>query len=459
MKKFYLFLSLLWLTIHVSLAQNKVFVLDTTNSGIPSNLVASMLFDSNDHLWVGTNTKGIGHFDGTNWAYYNAGNTPGLLSNYINDIKEHPNGDMYFGTGLGITVKSGNTWTTYDTSNFSYYTSGTYYNPYQIYVQFDSQGDAYTVTHGGNPNVIRVYKFDGTSWTMLHEDTAQVIPSTYRYPRDFIIDNNDHIWVKNGYRFDGSNWTEVPRPSVLGDYYESGIAIDTNGIVWTTLENLNTVKTAIAVSHNGANYTLYDSVRSSSSFLTWDMFVSVDPNTNHVWYANMNAGTTHRWFDGSVWHWDVDLEKAMDSAGGSQFSDFAVKAMAYDNKGNKWIGMNNADEYRKQNPDNGGIVIFNENGVDLSDFAIGMEELDELNVDWQVYPNPSNGSFNVSISNAIEGHLEVYSIQGVKVFETPISSLGVTQVKLSPDVQDGVYVVNLVTKHGVSSKKVRVGMD
>jgi ligand-binding sensor domain-containing protein len=138
----------------VALAQKNIVVLDTTNSGVPSNSVTSIKFDKNGDLWVGTSDAGLGFYDGSTWTYYNKLTTPQLISNHISDIQEHPNGEMWFATFGGIVRFKNNNWTLYDTNLIA---PCPYTEPA---IRFDSKNNVYTKN-------MYLHRFDGTTWVLV----------------------------------------------------------------------------------------------------------------------------------------------------------------------------------------------------------------------------------------------------------------------------------------------------
>ena len=59
-------------------------VYDTTNSGLPSNVVWAIAIDGSGNKWIGTR-GGLAEFDGTNWTVYNTSNS-GLPDNWVEAI-------------------------------------------------------------------------------------------------------------------------------------------------------------------------------------------------------------------------------------------------------------------------------------------------------------------------------------------------------------------------------------
>ena len=72
---------------------------------------------------------------------------------------------------------------------------------------------------------------------------------------------------------------------------------------------------------------------------------------------------------------------------------------------------------------------------------------------FNVYPNPNNGIFNISISNSVENQtIEIKNIIGQIVYSETASNSSVNTIDLS-DLDKGVYTVSLVSESGISTAK------
>ena len=86
----------------------------TLNSSIPSDTILSIYIDNSD-VWIGTN-NGLAFFSGNIWTIYNTFNS-GIVNNVVTCINKNTNGDIWLGTYSGVCVKLGNNWINYDLSN------------------------------------------------------------------------------------------------------------------------------------------------------------------------------------------------------------------------------------------------------------------------------------------------------------------------------------------------------
>ncbi len=97
---------------------------NTSNSGLPSNIVHSIAIDGSGNKWIGTNDGGLVRFDGTNWDVYNTSNS-GLPDNSVLSIAIDGSGNKWIGTaggGLarfdGVSIQEPNIVVSDDTLDF-----------------------------------------------------------------------------------------------------------------------------------------------------------------------------------------------------------------------------------------------------------------------------------------------------------------------------------------------------
>lgn len=72
---------------------------------------------------------------------------------------------------------------------------------------------------------------------------------------------------------------------------------------------------------------------------------------------------------------------------------------------------------------------------------------------FNVYPNPNNGIFNISVSNSIENQtIEIKNIIGQMVYSEIASNSSENTIDLS-DLNKGIYTISLVSESGISTAK------
>jgi ligand-binding sensor domain-containing protein len=72
-------------------------------AAVPSAADATRVYiDSNDNLWLSAMPKGVFKYDGNNWMQYSKNN--GLADKRVFSMTEDNDGNMWFGTGRGISI-------------------------------------------------------------------------------------------------------------------------------------------------------------------------------------------------------------------------------------------------------------------------------------------------------------------------------------------------------------------
>jgi subtilisin family serine protease len=158
---------------------------NTSNSGLPSNLVRSIAIDGNGTKWFGTGDGGpasnnVARFDGTNWTVYNSGNSS--LPDYpVTAIAIDRDGSKWFGTGGGGAARfDGTNWTVYTNAGCPINCSGPQSNGIQS-IAIASDGTKWFGTSMG------LEKYDGSTWTSYYWPTFT--------PAKVALDGSDNKWL------------------------------------------------------------------------------------------------------------------------------------------------------------------------------------------------------------------------------------------------------------------------
>ena len=94
------------------------------------------------------------------------------------------------------------------------------------------------------------------------------------------------------------------------------------------------------------------------------------------------------------------------------------------------------------------------------DGGVGINSVgSNFNSSLNVYPNPTNGTFELSLSNIdkVNGDINVYDMTGRKVYSRKVDATGfyTTSIDLSGFAK-GLYTVQVRTENGVASKNISV---
>ena len=193
----------------------------SSNSGIPSNYVLSLLESVNGDIYIGTAGGGLAKFDGSEWTIYDTSNS-GIPSDYVYSLLESANGDIYVRTYYGLAKFDGAEWTTYNISN-----SGIPYDYVRSLLE-TSNGDIYVGTRGGG-----LAKFDGSEW-IIYNTSNSGIPSNYVYSLLETSYGDIYVGAYDGLaKFDGSEWTIYDTSSSgLPYYYVHSLKETSNGDIY-----------------------------------------------------------------------------------------------------------------------------------------------------------------------------------------------------------------------------------
>lgn len=187
--------------------------------------VVEVFEDSKGNIWLGTLEKGVAKYDGKTLQYFTT--TDGLPSNRIGSIIEDNAGDLWFGTGSGLSHYDGKTFTNFTTEN------GLCDNRISNLL-IDSRGGFWIGTWGG------VCKFDGNKFsdftipiptikTQLNEDTKNWVTQ-------IMEDSKGNIWFgRDGYgacKYDGKLFTHFVKEDGLYSNNVQEIVEDKNGNIW-----------------------------------------------------------------------------------------------------------------------------------------------------------------------------------------------------------------------------------
>lgn len=98
--------------------------------------------------------------------------------------------------------------------------------------------------------------------------------------------------------------------------------------------------------------------------------------------------------------------------------------------------------------DAGGIAIYAGDSI-----AVSVPEINTYSIDFTLYPNPGNGSFNIACSLRDFNSLKIYDVAGKTVYQ---SALMATQTNFRLNVPNGVYFCELRGEYFSKTKKLVV---
>jgi hypothetical protein len=242
-------------------------VYNTSTSDLPVDAVTAIALDPDGLVWFGTNGGGVARFDGMDWHIYNT-TSSGLPADGVNAIATNSDGSVWFGTSAGAAHFDGVNWTVYDTSNSDL--------PYDVVtaIATDADGSVWLGTYTW------AVHFDGINWT-----TYQVNWNGTEVT-DIVTDKNGAHWFSSlgGLAFfDGITWKrydpELYGLPELGAMYAA--APDPDGSIWLGVGNG-------AARFDGITWSTYSSYNSTLPELPVKDIASDQENS--FWFGTMGGG-------------------------------------------------------------------------------------------------------------------------------------------------------------------------
>ncbi len=356
------FISILFfLTSYCAFAQTDWIVFNTSNSGIPHNVVEDITIDASGNTWVAT-YGGVGKFDGSNWTVFNTSNTI-MPSNVCYSIKADAD-TIWIGTVFGLVKFDGTTWTNYPYG-------------YVLSMGFEANG---TKWFGGYQTGL--VKYDGTTWTSYNSSNSILSDSTYY---SVAIDSDNNKWfasVEGVFKFDDIDWTRfyTVNSDLPGDVIFS-LSIDANDTKWLSIAELGIGQ------FDGVTWTGYDTLNSDMPENYVNAEIAFDDNGDK-WIGTSTKGLT--FFDDATW---TTFNTGNSGIPSNNLLDVVVDAVD-----NKWIGTYGS-----------GLAVYRENGVILYIKSIEETKGDRL---FDHVPNPSHDLTTISYALLSCSDVEVTVIDG-----------------------------------------------
>ncbi len=271
--------------------------------GLASNYAVAVTEDSSGNLWFGTG-RGVSRFDGVSWTTYTS--EDGLADNCVYAIGEDSTGKLWFGTRCGVSRFDGVSWMTY-TPDDGLAGYGV------LAIIGDSSGDLWFGTSGG------VSRYDGASWTTYTTDDGLA----HNYVLAIVEDGSGDLWfgTRGGgvSRYDGVSWTTYTADDGLADNDVHAIVEDSSGDLWCGTRYGGVRRL------DGVGWTTY----TTEDGLADDyMYAIVEDSSGDLWFGTRYGGVSR--FDGVSWTTYTSEDDGL--------ADNEVYAIIEDSSGNLWFG-------------------------------------------------------------------------------------------------------------------------
>jgi len=302
--------------------------------------ICSIFEDSQGRFWFGSHSEGVGRWDGHEFSYYTVAD--GLSGNHVRTIQEDSAGNLWFGTGKGISRFDGKSFTTpvgrnQDDGNVAL---GQTWRK--------EAGDLWLIGDSGKPaaqfNGQGVYRLDGRRLEFL----PFPVPAEVANRGDFRVTSisrgrNGMIWFGTYpavFGYDGRNFT-ILDDRTLGlaaadePFHVRSVFEDSRGVLW--------------IGNNGLGVLRYDG-RSLSNFTQQHglslkdkgaaeslgrVFAIAEDAAGHLWFGTRDSG---------VWRYDGERLTQFTERDGLTGS--LVWTIYRDRRDRLWFGLGDGSVYR-----------------------------------------------------------------------------------------------------------------
>lgn len=353
-----------------------------TAEGLSELNPTCILQDSRGFIWIGT-ADGLNRYDGYKFKIYrnDVKNTASISNNYVQDIAEDKNGNLWLATvggGLNKYDRKTNSFRSYTHSDKN---SKSISSDFISKVIVDDNGKVWAATQHGGLNML-----DPTTGNCIHYLNIKNNPASISSNEIMTIykDSHNNIWiglVNNGLsKFDRktnsfSNFTHQDnvKESLSGNKV-TAIFEDSEHHLW--------------IGTQGAGLDLYDNVtgafrhfvndpKNSNSLINNSIQSIAEDDNHNLWIGTENGGLSIY-----TYAWEQFFSYMHDDVDNSSLSGNSVDVIRKDKHGNMWIGVYG-----------GGINLYKKNTSDFAhykhnaqpnslsnDFVLSMYEDDDYNI-------------------------------------------------------------------------------
>lgn len=314
----------------------------TQGSDVYDNVHCSIR-DAAGNLWFGTTGDGIFRYDGTSFINFTTEN--GLSSNTVWSVLEDNAGNIWIGTDSGVCRYDGKTMSRVPILG----TSVSYTQPYNasrdtpsgrnevFSLMQDKSGIIwFGTTHG-------VFCYDGTSFTRFL-DNRNIVNSNglqLKSVQCMLEDREGNIWLGSGPMafeglccYDGKTLTNF-KPN--GDEWIRYLIEDKNGVIWigTRSQGVWCYEEKVLTKFRDGD---------DMSLTTKDIGLSaMTDKTGNLWFS---GGEADNGYGGKGGIWRYDGESFTNFTVKDGLGDYSVWSLVEDNTGNIWVGTRNSGLYR-----------------------------------------------------------------------------------------------------------------
>ncbi|MFK7971810.1 MAG: T9SS type A sorting domain-containing protein [Bacteroidia bacterium] len=389
-----------------------------SNSDIPQDRVSALSFDQDGLLWVGTTSRGLSTFDGTNWSRFDTAALPDICAVGITDISVSP-----VSNDVWVVAQNSCGILQYERGLSAWVQHGILFNYGPRSVDIDDRGAVWI----GNEANGGLFRYDGTDFTNFTENNSDN-PNDYVYAVGII--DNDRRWIAGthgiGLMDDQADWISFdhddygpPAFIIFGD-----VVVQNDSISWFSHR-----KGLLRYNMNQDSWQSYDETNSPIPLATCRAITNemVIDKQGNIWMGSCGGLLK---FDGTTW--------TVFNTSNSGIPSNSLTDIAIDDQQNIWIGL--LDK---------GLAVYR------PDQATSLEEpLQHEALQVSIYPNPAATVFEVSTVSDEAYQVQVFDLQGRKLIEKSAvnGSVNISTAGLTP----GTYGVLVQTNNEAVMKKLLV---
>lgn len=290
----------------VSKYDGRRFTNFTIKSGLSASIVLTIFKDAENNLWFGTRDGGVNKLTSEKFVTFDE--SVGLVNNAPYAIAENNNGEIFVGTGKGLSLISNG-----EIKNFTN-DNGLPSNSITSLAK-GSDGSIWIATFNG---AARYSNGRITKYNKANGFTDDIIGAVFK-------DRAGNIWLgsdaEGAYRYDGISFKNFSEDDGLIDNTIYGVCQDKKGDIWFAGYNKGVCR------YDGKRF--YDFPEVNKILSQAKVYTISASNDGRVWIGTQNSGF-FIYNDGKFTQYTTD----------NGLSNNVCYFFVHDNSGNTWIGTN-----------------------------------------------------------------------------------------------------------------------